>query len=240
MSERDLDLLYERATRDDPARPSAAVRQAILDQARVLAAPSRVSRWAARWLRLRWLIAVAPVAAAVLAVIVLQPQLRSTLPAPASPVSAPVKRGSAAGAAAATSSEPVRPAPASPSQTLPPAPRPSPAARMQVRAAPASPAAIAPATSQGDLLQQAAVQGDVGRVRALLRVNAGSINARDTRGRTALLLAVLHRRDSVVRALLARGADPNIADADGRTPLAVARDQNQLPMVEALLRAGAR
>jgi uncharacterized protein len=67
-----------------------------------------------------------------------------------------------------------------------------------------------------------------------------SINARDASGRTALLLAVLHRHEAIARALLERGADPNIAAADGRAPLAVARDQNEGPVVEALLQAGAR
>jgi hypothetical protein len=328
MSESDLDRLYERASGHDPARPSTAVRQAILDQARELAAhtqeqhgaavvaasraaerrhasgraPSGVSRRVTRWWRVRWLIA-APVAAAVLAVIVLQPQLRSKLPAPARQVSA-------SAGPVANRSEPVRPAPANVPPTPPPAararsaPQPFPAeagppqsdsssalvsptappapaaapppppaamtpglansakgavpesgasaARLQARRATAPPvelreraeaegeAALAPATSESTLLQQAAARGDVMRVRSLLQMESISIDARDASGRTALLLAVLHRHEEVARALLERGADPNIADADGRTPLAVARDQNQGPMVEALLQAGAR
>jgi len=120
-------------------------------------------------------------------------------------------------------------------------PRPSatPPAELRERAEALSETAGAPAASGSELLE-AAARGDAARVRALVQMNAASINSRDTSGRTALLLAVLHRHESVVRALLEGGADPNISDADGRTPLAVARDQNELPVTEALLRAGAR
>jgi len=121
-------------------------------------------------------------------------------------------------------------------------PRPSatPPAELRERAEALSETAGAPAAASGSELLEAAARGDVARVRALVQMNAASINSRDTSGRTALLLAVLHRHESVVRALLEGGADPNISDADGRTPLAVARDQYELPVTEALLRAGAR
>src|SRR5579862_1992880 len=116
MSEHDLDSLYKRASEQDPARPSKAVRDAILEHARRLAdeahekpavenqqrshesvrteraAPSRWSRWFARWPQLRWQIAV-PLAAAALAVIVLQPQLRSTLPVTARQQAVPLEPG---------------------------------------------------------------------------------------------------------------------------------------------------
>lgn len=104
MNESDLDRLYQSAGEQDRTRPGELVRQAILDEASRIAsradqqrsgaavrgagvAPrgarvsiaSRTFRWRASSLRLRWRIAV-PVAAAVLAVLVLQPQLRSRLP----------------------------------------------------------------------------------------------------------------------------------------------------------------
>ncbi len=41
------------------------------------------------------------------------------------------------------------------------------------------------------------------------------IDARDGHGRTALMLATLRGRRAAVDALLAAGADPNAADADG-------------------------
>ena len=118
---------------------------------------------------------------------------------------------------------------------------PAPAVELRERAGAQSQIAVTGGISASELLQQAAARGDVALVRSLVQTNtASTINARDTSGRTALLLAVLHRQESVVRALLEEGADPNIADAEGHTPLAVARDQNQLPVVEALLQAGAR
>lgn len=50
---------------------------------------------------------------------------------------------------------------------------------------------------------------------------ACSINAVDALGRTALSWAALNANTGLVIALLASGADPAIADADGRTPLEV-------------------
>ena len=114
----------------------------------------------------------------------------------------------------------------------------APLAELRERAEAGSETARAAAASDNELLQ-AAASGDVAQVRSLVQMSAVSINARDPRGRTALLLAVLHRHESVVRALLDGGADPNLGDADGRTPLAIARDQNQLTVAAALLQAGA-
>ena len=295
MSQSDLDLLYKGASGQDPARPSTAVRQAILDHARQLAAHayqqdaaapearphaaerrhaggaglSGLSRSVARWARVRWQIA-APLAAAVLAVILLQPQLHSSLLARARQESSPpaaTTAGSEPARLAATDVAPAaalaaraRSAPApfpaeaglpqsnSSSASAGPTAAPPPASAAMApdsaggadRAETQSETAIAPATSQNALLQQAVTRGDAARVRALLQMSTVSINSRDVSGRTALLLAVLYRHEAVVRVLLERGADPNIGDADGRTPLAAARGENQLAMVMALLQAGAR
>jgi hypothetical protein len=341
MSDRDLDSLYKSASGQDGARPSAAVRQAILEHARRLAdkagqqaagavedpldsrerarkrgaEPSRWSRWASRWSQLRWQVAV-PLAAAAIAVIVLQPQLRSTLPAsaklqqsvappteatrptpvppasdtvinspvppppltararpvpvpfPAAPKLMPSESSGAPAAPPATPpSESARaePAPAEPAPTAANALAANLAssadtassqsatsgARMQARpsAAPLaerreqtqmpSEAAAAHVLSPSELLHQAAEQGDEQRVRSLLQQNAMMIDARDASGRTALMLAVLQGHEAVVRALLEQGADPNIGDAAGIMPIAVARQQHQPRMVDALLQAGA-
>jgi len=262
MSASDLDLLYTRASEHDPARPSTAVRAAILERARELAdhtherhsaregaqprAPERrsptlaalaeLSRRVARWPRIRWQIA-APVAAAALAAIVLQPQLRSRLPAPASRVSAPTRATPAP-----------EPFPAAPGRTQShasgaPAPRlesPSAAApRAQLRERSEVERPVEPA-APSELLHEAAARGDVRWVRSILQMYNVPINAPDADGRTALMLAVRNRQEAAVRELLGRGADPNIADADGRTPLEVARDRHELSIFDALLQAGAR
>jgi ankyrin repeat protein len=70
--------------------------------------------------------------------------------------------------------------------------------------------------------------------------SAGQIDARDSEGRTALMLAVLQGRLDSVLALLRRGADPNAADLAGLTPLQAARANQQAEIADALLRAGAR
>ncbi len=66
------------------------------------------------------------------------------------------------------------------------------------------------------------------------------VDARDSDGRTALMLAVLQGRLDTVVALLRRGADPNAADRAGVTPLQAARANNQPAIADALLRAGAQ
>ena len=53
------------------------------------------------------------------------------------------------------------------------------------------------------------------------------IDARDAAGRTALAIAVVQAALSALRALLAYGADPNVADKDGRTPLWRAAGEQQ-------------
>ena len=59
-------------------------------------------------------------------------------------------------------------------------------------------------------------------------------------GATALSIAARRGYAEVVRALLAKKADPNKADFTGRTPLAYARQASK-PAIEAMLRkAGGR
>lgn len=88
-------------------------------------------------------------------------------------------------------------------------------------------------------LRRAAEIGDIRGLQMQLEDRA-SIDARDASGRTALMLAVLHGHGDAVDALLARGADPNAADAQGTTPLQTAEATNQPAVVAALRRAGAR
>ena len=90
----------------------------------------------------------------------------------------------------------------------------------------------------GDALQRAAAAGDSAALDGLLQTS--DVNARDSAGRTALLVAVLRGRSEAVLTLLAHGADPNAADAAGVTPLAAALARGDAVMVETLRRHGAR
>ncbi|WP_340588804.1 ankyrin repeat domain-containing protein [Erythrobacter alti] len=67
------------------------------------------------------------------------------------------------------------------------------------------------------------------------------INARDiSNGQTGLHIVVARRDLTWTRWLLQEGANPNIADNSGRTPLIVAAEAGFLDGVEVLLRRGAR
>jgi hypothetical protein len=109
--------------------------------------------------------------------------------------------------------------------------------------APASAAAAGLAKSRtphdGAALWRAAETGDLATLRVLHEQRA-DLNATDTEGRTALMLATLHARAQAVEALLDYGADPNIAAADGRSPLAAALAANEGAIASALRAHGAR
>lgn len=67
------------------------------------------------------------------------------------------------------------------------------------------------------------------------------VNARDiSTGETGLHITVARRDLTWTRFLLQEGANPNIADNRGRTPLAAAAQLGWIEGVEALLKAGAR
>ncbi|HMD72379.1 MAG TPA: ankyrin repeat domain-containing protein [Steroidobacteraceae bacterium] len=106
------------------------------------------------------------------------------------------------------------------------------------RAADAAPRA-AMAAKRADLstLRQAAETGDLARLQANLDQSV-DIDAVDADGRTALMLATLNAQASAVEMLLSHGANPNIADAQGRTPLTLARSLRQPEIAAALQRAG--
>ena len=88
-------------------------------------------------------------------------------------------------------------------------------------------------------LQSASAAGDLAQATSLLDQGA-AVDARDSAGRTPLLLAVAQNRPAVVRLLLARGADPNVADNAGLTPLQQAKNKDLQDIAALLVRAGAR
>jgi hypothetical protein len=111
-----------------------------------------------------------------------------------------------------------------------------------IAAAPRVGAAVAPTTAPADpaaALRRAAEIGDLSGLQMLLEKQT-DIDSRDAAGRTALMLATLHGQTDAVAALLAYGADPNAAAADGTTPLQAARAGDHPAIVAALQRNGAR
>jgi ankyrin repeat protein len=87
-------------------------------------------------------------------------------------------------------------------------------------------------------LRLAAESGDLKRLQSF-RDQLTDINSRDDAGRTALLLATLHGQTKAVEFLLAHGADPNIADGEGVTPLSAATAANHSAIIRMLKHAGA-
>lgn len=99
----------------------------------------------------------------------------------------------------------------------------------------------------GTSIIPASERGHVAYVRRVVRTGIDLDHVNDL-GWSALLEAVVlgdggGRHQQVVRALLGAGADPTIPDADGRPPVALARDRGQVViarMLAAAERAGAR
>ena len=77
----------------------------------------------------------------------------------------------------------------------------------------------------------------------LLRVLAkgADVNARSWRtfGWTPLISAIYHRREDNLRVLIGAGADVNLGDRDGRTPVSWAAIVGDTNVIRILLRAGA-
>ncbi len=88
-------------------------------------------------------------------------------------------------------------------------------------------------------LHDAAAYGDAEVVRLLLQAD-GAREARNSDGNTALMLATLAQRTDSVAAMLEAGADPNLGNDAGLTPLLVAVQHGQVEPVRLLLAAGAR
>ena len=94
------------------------------------------------------------------------------------------------------------------------------------------------ANAQGDDLINAAKNGDLPRVKALLAAKA-DVNAKSDDGFTALMMASEEGRLDVVQALLAGNADANAKTAKGATALMMASLNGDPKIVRALLAAKA-
>lgn len=89
-------------------------------------------------------------------------------------------------------------------------------------------------------LHVAASHGHVGIVRLLLQAEPADVNTRrDSSGRTALHTAAAHGRAAAAHALIAAGADVNLARDNGSTPLHAAAAHGHAEVVRLLLGAGA-
>jgi ankyrin repeat protein len=108
-------------------------------------------------------------------------------------------------------------------------------------AAPTAPAAAArmAGTDRSAALRAAAGRGDLATLRLLLATRM-VLDGRDPRGQTALLQAVRHGEMAAAETLLVAGADPNVPDNEGMTPLAAAQAAAQPAMAQLLRRYGAR
>jgi ankyrin repeat protein len=92
-------------------------------------------------------------------------------------------------------------------------------------------------------LHKAAEFGELSDVEGILKVNGKLLNSVDEMGDTPLNCAVVQEREDVVEFLLAHGADPNIPDRNGLTPLeqACSRDKAVgLALASLLLAKGAQ
>src|SRR5687767_10111972 len=82
----------------------------------------------------------------------------------------------------------------------------------------------------------AAASGDISAVRAAVEAGA-DLEARDARGRTALLLAATNDHVEVAKVLVAAGADANALDDQHDTPWLVTGVTGSVAMADALLPA---
>jgi hypothetical protein len=254
----ELDEIYRRASALDPSQPSEAVRRRVLEHAAALASLPRPAANRARWRRAIF----GTLAAAGLAGLLVIPRVFSPHPPAASAdTAAPAKVPPVVATPPPGGAPPLADAR---SMNFAPAPFPSPQAAGKFRAgAPADRQGVAPqeevqrlaeapsrnaiasaqpASPQTDLsaaLRRAAETGDVQRLRTILGAPV-SVDAPDSRGRTALLLAASRGQAESVDVLLAHGADPNVVDANGVTPLKAALGAGQPAIIAALRRAGAR
>jgi serine/threonine-protein phosphatase 6 regulatory ankyrin repeat subunit B len=82
-------------------------------------------------------------------------------------------------------------------------------------------------------LMIAAEKGHLTTVQALLSTPGIDIDDKTTDGVTALYFAAINGKEDVVKALIDKGADVNLTDNDGQTPIMAASSLGYLTIVQA-------
>ena len=88
-------------------------------------------------------------------------------------------------------------------------------------------------------LHQAAMAGDVSRIRSLIAGGA-NLNAKNKDGRTPLMLAAMYGHADVVQALLTSGADPNAQDKQGNSAISAVQQSGNIRIGRLLKKSGAK
>lgn len=243
MSGPDEDLLrrYRDASDAQACVPGEHVREAILAEGRAAARryaasavqgtpmerPAAARSPGAPGVRRRWIYTLAGVAsAAVLAGILVLPGFLRP-----GPMETPTATMSAPRTIAQTESKRSKEAEPRTAPIAEPSPLPAPETSLAT-----PPVAIRQV--QPSPLFDAVIRDDPAKLRQALQAGA-VVDARDSEGRTPLLLAVQLGRADLARALLDHGADPKAADSAGRTPLELARQLQRADLVDLLQRAAA-
>ena len=81
---------------------------------------------------------------------------------------------------------------------------------------------------------------DGNKATELLESRPSVLNAKNTRGETALNVVIARSDDLWTKFLLSKGADPNLPDAKGNTPLMTAARVGYTEAVDLLLQLGAK
>ncbi len=103
---------------------------------------------------------------------------------------------------------------------------------------------LLPVQAGADPIHDAANSGDVETVQRLLKEDSKRVNARTPGGATPLLRAAIRGQSAVVKILVENGADVNLAQGDGWTPLHAAvcdgNDAAHIEITRLLLEHGAK
>ncbi len=102
-----------------------------------------------------------------------------------------------------------------------------------------APTAVGTGEVSGAALWRAAESGDLAALRGL-RERHADLDVQDGAGRTAVMLATLHGHSQAVALLLDAGANPNIQDHSGESPLDAALAADESEIITALKRHGGR